>query len=60
MTTCRGSLESIRQVIPDILDPPIILRVEQVLVDLRTVFPSQDSQLIGSLQKAVAKKSDAG
>ncbi len=37
-------------------DPPIILRLEEdkVLVDLRTVFPVQESPLIDALQKAVA------
>jgi L-seryl-tRNA(Ser) seleniumtransferase len=35
-------------------DPPIILRVEEdrLLVDLRTVFPSQERALIEGLQKA--------
>jgi len=37
-------------------DPPIILRLEEdrVLIDLRTVFPSQEPALIDGLQKAVA------
>jgi L-seryl-tRNA(Ser) seleniumtransferase len=36
-------------------DPPIILRLEedQVLIDLRTVLPSQESMLIEGLKKAV-------
>jgi L-seryl-tRNA(Ser) seleniumtransferase len=36
-------------------DPPIILRLEEdkVLIDLRTVFPAQESVLIRSLQNAV-------
>jgi L-seryl-tRNA(Ser) seleniumtransferase len=35
-------------------DPPIILRVEEdrLLVDLRTVFPSQEQALIDGLKKA--------
>jgi L-seryl-tRNA(Ser) seleniumtransferase len=37
-------------------DPPIILRLEedQVLIDLRTVFPAQERALIDGLQKALA------
>jgi L-seryl-tRNA(Ser) seleniumtransferase len=36
-------------------DPPIILRLEEdkALIDLRTVFPSQESMLIEGLKKAV-------
>jgi L-seryl-tRNA(Ser) seleniumtransferase len=36
-------------------DPPIILRLEEdkVLIDLRTVFPSQEPMLIEGLKKAV-------
>jgi L-seryl-tRNA(Ser) seleniumtransferase len=36
-------------------DPPIILRLEEdkVLIDLRTVFPSQESILIEGLKKAI-------
>jgi L-seryl-tRNA(Ser) seleniumtransferase len=36
-------------------DPPIILRLEEdkVLIDLRTVFPSQESMLIKGLKKAI-------
>jgi L-seryl-tRNA(Ser) seleniumtransferase len=36
-------------------DPPVILRVEEdkVLIDLRTVFPAQESVLIRSLQAAI-------
>ncbi len=40
-------------------DPPIILRLEedQVLVDLRTVFPSQERALIDGLRKALFEPS---
>jgi L-seryl-tRNA(Ser) seleniumtransferase len=36
-------------------DPPIILRLEEdkALIDLRTVFPSQESMLIEGLKKAI-------
>jgi L-seryl-tRNA(Ser) seleniumtransferase len=37
-------------------DPPVILRLEEdrILIDLRTVFPAQESVLIEAIQKAVS------
>jgi L-seryl-tRNA(Ser) seleniumtransferase len=39
-------------------DPPIILRLEEdrILIDLRTVFPAQESTLIEGIQKAVCSR----
>jgi L-seryl-tRNA(Ser) seleniumtransferase len=39
-------------------DPPIILRLEEdkVLIDLRTVFPAQESELLEGLKKAVGSR----
>ena len=36
-------------------DPPVIVRLEEdrVLVDLRTVFPSQEKQLLKALETAL-------
>ena len=41
-------------------DPPVILRLEEdkVLIDLRTVFPSQERALLDGLQKALFESSN--